>query len=105
MAPVVSVSPYLTHRHPELWDDPERFDPERFSPEQSAARPDYAYFPFGGGPRGCIGKQFAMMEGQIVLAMIAHHFRLRPVAGHPIELHPIFTLRPRNGMPMTVHPR
>jgi cytochrome P450 len=102
---VVSVSPYLTHRHPALWDDPERFDPERFSAERSAARPEYAYFPFGGGPRGCIGKQFAMMEAQIVVAMIAQQFRLRPLAGHRIEPHPIFTLRPRGGMPMTVHPR
>jgi cytochrome P450 len=101
----VSISPYVTHRHPAYWDDPERFDPERFTSERSAARPEYAYFPFGGGPRGCVGRQFAMMEGQIVLAMIAQRFHLRAVPGHPVEPNPIFTLRPRNGMPMTLHPR
>lgn len=101
----VSVSPYVTHRHPAFWEDPERFDPERFTPERSAARPEYAYFPFGGGPRGCVGRQFAMMEGQIVLTMIAQQFRLRPVPGHPVEPYPIFTLRPRYGLPMTLHAR
>lgn len=101
----VSLSPYLTHRHPALWEHPERFDPERFTPEANATRPEYAYFPFGAGPRGCVGRQFAMMEGQIVLAMIAERFRLRPIAGHRVEPDPIFTLRPRGGMPMTVHTR
>jgi cytochrome P450 len=101
----ITLSPYTTHRHPAFWDDPERFDPERFTPERSAQRPEFAYFPFGGGPRGCVGKQFAMMEGQVVLAMVARHFRLRSVPGHPVEPNPILTLRPRYGLQMTLEPR
>jgi cytochrome P450 len=101
----VTVSPYVTHRHPGLWENPDRFDPERFAPERSAERPEFAYFPFGGGPRRCIGNQFAMMEAQIILAMIAQRFHLRAVPGHPVEPDPILTLRPRHGVLMTLHPR
>src|SRR5215468_4300564 len=79
-AAALTLSPWITHRHPRFWDDPERFDPERFTPERSAERPDFAYFPFGGGPRGCVGRQFAMIEGQIILTMLAQRFRLRAVA-------------------------
>lgn len=101
----ITLSPYVTHRHPAFWDDPERFDPERFTPERSAQRPELAYFPFGGGPRGCVGKQFAMIEAQIALAMIARRFRLRSVPRHPVEANPILTLRPRYGLMMTLEPR
>lgn len=95
---VVAVTPWVTHRHPEFWEDPERFDPERFTPERSAGRPEYAYFPFGGGPCGCIGRQFAIMEGQLALAMIARRFRVVLVPGQRITPHPIFTLRPHPRM-------
>ena len=98
----VTLSPYVTHRDPELWPDPERFDPERFSPERSAGRHEYAYLPFGAGPRRCVGNQFAMMEGQLVLAMVAQRFRLESVPGRPVEPDPILTLRPRNGLPMVL---
>ena len=101
----VSVSPYVTHRHPDLWEHPEGFDPERFSPERSAGRPEYAYFPFGGGPRGCIGRQFALMEGHLVLATIAQRYRLEGVPGHPVEPDPILTLRPRHGILMSLRRR
>jgi cytochrome P450 len=101
----ITLSPYVTHRHPAFWDDPERFDPERFTPERSAERPEFAYFPFGGGPRGCVGRQFAMLEGQIVLALVARRFRLRGVPGHRVEPNPILTLRPRYGLMMTLEPR
>ena len=101
----ITLSPYVTHRHPAFWEEPERFDPERFTPERSAQRPEFAYFPFGGGPRGCVGRQFAMIEGQIVLAMVAQRFRLRSVPGHPVEPNPILTLRPRHGLLMTLQPR
>jgi len=101
----VTVSPYVTHRHPAFWEDPDRFDPERFTPERSAARPEYAYFPFGGGPRRCIGNQFAMMEAQLILATTAQAFRLRSVPGSVVEPHPILTLRPRHGVPMMAQPR
>jgi cytochrome P450 len=101
----VILCPYLTHRHPAFWDEPLRFDPERFTPQRAAARPEYAYFPFGGGPRGCVGRQFALMEGPLVLASVAQRYRLRAVPGRAIEPHPILTLRPRDGMPMTLEPR
>jgi cytochrome P450 len=101
----VLISPYVTHRHPAFWDEPERFDPERFSPERSAGRPEYAYFPFGGGPRGCVGRQFAMMEAQIILAMTAARFRIRPLPDHPVDPYPILTLRPRHGIVATLEAR
>jgi cytochrome P450 len=101
----IILSPYVTHRHPEFWDDPLRFDPDRFLPEHVATRPKYAYFPFGGGPRMCIGSEFAIMEGVIALAMIAQQFRLRPVPGHEVELEPLITLRPRGGLPMLLERR
>jgi cytochrome P450 len=78
---MVAVVPYAMHRHPTYWDDPEGFDPERFTPERAADRPKFAYIPFGGGPRQCIGNQFALMEAQLVLAMVAQRFRLDMVPG------------------------
>jgi cytochrome P450 len=101
----VLVSPWVTHRHPAFWDEPERFDPERFSAERTASRPRYAYFPFGGGPRQCIGNEFALMESQLVLAMIAQRFRLRVAPGHTAEPEPLITLRPKGALPMTVTAR
>jgi cytochrome P450 len=101
---VVSMSPYVTHRHPAFWDDPERFDPERFRAERAASRPRFAYFPFSGGPRLCIGNEFALMEGQLLLATIAQRYRLRAVPGHAVEPEVRLTLRPRGGLPMTLAP-
>ena len=98
---LVVLCPYVTHRHPEFWSNPEGFDPERFTPESTAERPRYAYFPFGGGPRQCIGHEFAMMEAQLIIAMVAQQYRLSLVAGYPVEPDPIFTLRPRSGVMMT----
>ncbi|MFE7514366.1 cytochrome P450 [Streptomyces sp. NPDC057540] len=66
----VMLAPWVTHRHPRYWPDPERFDPDRFTPEAEATRPRYAYFPFGGGPRACIGQHFSMLESVMVLAML-----------------------------------
>jgi cytochrome P450 len=100
----VAVVQYVTHRHPEFWDNPEAFDPERFTPERSAGRPNFAYFPFGGGPRLCIGNTFALMEAQLILAMIAQTYRLRLVPDQTIEPEPIITLRPRRGISMTLEP-
>lgn len=79
------------------------FDPKRFAPDQAAGRPRYAYFPFGGGPRVCIGNNFALMEAQLVLATIAQHYQLRLVPGHPVEPEAFLSLRPRSGLPMTLH--
>jgi cytochrome P450 len=100
----VMLCSFITHRHPGFWDEPERFDPERFSAERSQGRPNYAYFPFGGGPRVCIGNSFAMTEAQLVLATVAQRYSLKLVPGHPVETHPLITLRPRYGIRMTAHP-
>lgn len=91
------VSPYLLHRDPANWPDPDRFDPERFAPgaADSSGRHSYAYLPFGGGPRLCIGNQFALMEMQILLAMLVRTFAVRPVPNQRVETHPLITLRPQ----------
>jgi cytochrome P450 len=102
---IVAMSPYTTHRHPAFWPDPERFDPERFTPEQVAARPRFAYFPFGGGARQCIGNYFALMESLIIIPTIVQHFRLQPRWTEPIEGHALVTLRPRGGVPVALERR
>jgi cytochrome P450 len=101
----ISISPYVTHRDPTLWENPEGFDPDRFSAERSASRPHYAYFPFGGGPRQCIGKGFALMESTLVLALLTQRYGLHLVPGRPVETVAMATLRPRQGMWMTAHSR
>ncbi len=99
------VSPYVTHRHPQFWDDPEGFDPERFSDERSKDRPTFAYFPFGGGPRKCIGDTFALVEATLVLATLARRFDVElPVGANPIA-EPVITLRPKDGLRMLVKHR
>ena len=102
---LVFLSPYVTHRHPDLWSDPERFSPERFAPDKMAALDRFAYFPFGGGPRLCIGSPFALLEMPIVLASVVQRFRLRLAPGAVVEEEPLVTLRPRHGMPMILEPR
>lgn len=102
---LIWLSPYVTHRHPDFWQQPEVFDPERFSPESAANRPHYAYFPFGGGPRLCIGSNLAMMEAQLITATIAQRYLLRLVPDHPVEPEVSLTLRPKYGLPMTIHQR
>ncbi|MDQ2691222.1 MAG: cytochrome P450, partial [Chloroflexota bacterium] len=99
---MIFISPFVSHRNPTYWPDPERFDPERFAPERSAGRPRHVYFPFGEGPHVCIGNSFAMLEMQFILAMTLQRFRLRLVPGHPIALKPEATLRPKHGVKMTV---
>jgi cytochrome P450 len=102
----VMTTTYLTHRHSDHWDDPERFDPERFSPEAEAGRHRFAFSPFGGGTRMCIGSGFAMMEGILLIATICQRLRLERTAGAPPPgLKPQFTLRPARAVDMTAHPR
>ncbi len=99
----ILLVPYLTHRHPEFWPEPEKFDPRRFDADQVAARPRFAHFAFGGGPRLCIGQNFALMEGQIILSAIASRYRLDLVGGAMPEIAPRFTLRAAGGIWVTRH--
>jgi enediyne biosynthesis protein E7 len=102
---LVCVSPYVMHRDERFWAKPESFDPDRFTEERSAGRPDYAYVPFSGGPRHCIGRHLAMLEAQLVLATMRQRVRVALVEGHPIEPEALVTLRPRYGVLATVAPR
>jgi cytochrome P450 len=102
---LVTIIPWLIHRHRELWENPERFEPERFTPEATARRDRLAYLPFGFGPRICIGASFAMTEAVLILATLAQRFRLRVAPNCRVEPHAVFTLHARNGMQMVVEPR
>jgi cytochrome P450 len=101
----IGIIPWLIHRHRTLWDEPERFDPERFSPERSQGRHRFAYLPFGGGPRVCIGMALAMTEAQLLLATLAQRFSLKLVPGQKIVLQHRVTMRPRDGIKMVLAPR
>jgi cytochrome P450 len=100
----ILMFPSATHRHPDFWEQPDVFDPERFSPKHAAERHRFAYFPFGGGPRVCIGNQFALTEAQLVLATVLSRYQLRLLPGANIVPEPLITLRPRGGLLMTMHP-
>ena len=96
----VLVIQYVTHRHPDIWEQPDMFDPERFSAERAAGRPRFAYFPFGGGPRLCIGNQFALMEAQLILATILARYQLRLAPDAHVIPEPLVTLRPHGRLTM-----
>jgi len=102
---VLLVTPYLTHRHPDFWTDPESYDPDRFLPERSAGRHRFAYYPFGGGPRKCIGEGFAMMEMPLVVARVMQQYKLSLVPGVPVTPSAGISLRAAPGMPMTIRHR
>lgn len=97
---ILLMSQYIIHHNPQYFPDPFRFDPERWTPEAKESRPRFSYFPFGGGPRVCIGEGFAWMEGVLVMATLAQKWKMRLSPGHPVELQPIVTLRPKYGMKM-----
>lgn len=97
---IVLMSPWVMHRDPRYFPDPDRFDPERWTAEAREARPKFSYFPFGGGPRVCIGEQFAWMEGALLISAIAQKWNLRLAPGHRVEPRAMITLRPRYGMQM-----
>jgi len=99
------MSQYLVHHDPRYFAEPEKFIPERWTPEFRKSLPRFAYFPFGGGPRTCIGEPFAWMEGVLVLATIAQQWQMKHVPGHKVELLPRLTLRPKYGMKMTLSRR
>lgn len=98
----VLMSPYTMHRHRDYWEDPEVFDPDRFAPGLETERPGFAYLPFSGGPRQCMGKGFALVELPLVLATILQRYAVRLVPGHPVELEALVTLRPRQGLMVTL---
>ncbi len=101
----VFIMPYVQHRDPRWFDEPARFLPERWEEDFEERLPKYAYMPFGGGPRVCIGNSFAMMEARLLLATIAQHFRLSLKPGYKVEPEPMITLRVKGGLPMTLHDR
>ena len=101
----VVMSTWIMHHDARYFPDPYRFDPDRWLSEQSQKLPRFAYFPFGGGPRQCIGNSFAMMEATLLLATIAQKFQFRAVEGHPVVPIPSFTLRPKYGVRMTIQKR
>jgi cytochrome P450 len=101
----IVMSQWIVHRDPRFFPRPEQFDPDRWTTEEMQRLPRFAYFPFGGGPRQCIGASFAMTEATLLLAAIAQQFRLRMVPGHPVVPFPSITLRPRYGIRMTLHRR
>ena len=102
---LVLVSQYVMHRDERYYENPLTFDPERWTPEAREARPPFAYFPFGGGPRRCIGEGFAWLEGVLLLATIGQKWQLRLVPHHAVVLKPVVTLRPKHGMKMVVERR
>lgn len=97
---LVSISVWVAHRHPEFWDDPLRFDPERFTPERAGQRPRFAYLPFSGGPRLCIGYEFAIIEAQLILAMVLQRHRVRLMTDGEIAPEMKLTTRPKGGVPV-----
>ncbi|WP_170136199.1 cytochrome P450 [Nannocystis exedens] len=101
----IYIAPYMLHRRPDLYPEPERFDLGRFSPEAEASRPRLSWLPFGTGPRVCIGAAFAMLEGVLVLATLIERFRFERVSAGPVVPLPFVTLRPAGDMPMRVRRR
>jgi cytochrome P450 len=99
------MSQWVVHRDPELWPDPLRFDPLRFEPAPKARRHRFAYFPFGGGPRVCIGDGFAWLAGTLLLATLAQRWRFEPVAGQRVEPLPRVTLRLKHGLELVARSR
>jgi cytochrome P450 len=101
----ILASQWVNHHQARFFPEPLAFRPERWTPEMEAQLPRFAYFPFGGGPRLCIGEGFAWMESKLLVASIAQRWQLRVPPEHPVDLQPMVTLRPRGGMPARVERR
>lgn len=101
----VVTLPFMIHRHPQEWPDAERFDPERFTPERSTGRHKLAWMPFGAGQRMCIGRDFALMEGTLALAMLAQRYTVEAIPGRTAQLSMSITLRPKGGVAVRLTPR
>ena len=102
---IVLMSQWIVHRDGRFFPEPDRFDPDRWTPEFKAALPRFAYFPFGGGPRQCIGESFAWMELVLLVSTIAQRWHFDMVPGHPVVPHAAVTLRPKHGMKMIARAR
>jgi cytochrome P450 len=96
---------YAVHRSERFWDDPDEFDPQRWRPERASERPRFAYFPFGGGPRHCIGRQLALLEARLIVATVGSEYRLTYAEDGPMELLPTLTAHPAGGLEMRVERR
>jgi cytochrome P450 len=102
---IVTIAPWIIHRHRRLWDEPDRFDPDRFSPEHARGRSRYAYIPFSIGPHICTGAPLSIVQMTIAVAIWAQRFRFRLVPGHPVEPVGWTSLRPARGIKVTVESR
>jgi cytochrome P450 len=102
---IVSIWPWLLHRHEALWDDADAFDPDRFLPERRSARHRFQYLPFGGGPRFCVGARFATAEALTILASWLSAWRFAAPPGADVQVHGMVTLRPRGGLPLMLEKR
>jgi cytochrome P450 len=101
----IAFFPYMLHRNPRYFDQPEKFDPDRWRPEAGEGRPRYAYIPFGGGARSCIGESFAWLEGVLTLAMLSQRWWVRLAPGQKLDTVSLLTLRPRRDLRMVLHAR
>jgi enediyne biosynthesis protein E7 len=100
----VLICPYLLHRHPRYWPEPDRFDPERFDPDVPSDRPRYAHIPFGAGPRFCVGNHLGMMEATFIISALMRDLRLEKAPGSHVRPEPMMSLRLGGGLPMLVRP-
>jgi cytochrome P450 len=101
---MILFNSYVTHRRPDLYEEPEAFRPDRFM--DKATEPDrYAYFPFGAGPRVCLGNMFAMLEAQVILATMLQQVHLELAITKPVEMDTLVTLRPKEALLMRVEER
>jgi cytochrome P450 len=99
---LVLMSQYVMHRDERYYPNPLRFDPERWTEAARGQRPQFSYFPFGGGARRCIGESFAWMEGVLLVATLAQQWQMRLAPGQVVAVRPVITLRPKHGMKMRV---
>ena len=102
---IVFINIYALHHHPEYWEEPQRFDPDRFAPERVKQRSRWQYLPFGAGPRMCIGNHFALMEMQLLLALLIRRYDFHLVSDQRVEMQPLITLKPKGGIRMRVKKR
>ena len=102
---LMSIWPWIIHRHKRLWDDPDAFDPERFAPGQRGGLHRFQYLPFGAGPRTCVGARLAMAEALTILAIWLRDWRYAPVPGRHVQVSGMVTLRPKGGLPLVLSRR